>query len=283
MTRGRAGSRRTRTSSSRPRLILGGIALAGVLLIAATVLSILMQPPPTDDPAPVSVRAQPLFPDLSVQPIGEINAGVDTATGRRVLNFGVMLTNLGAGEFRLRAQRSHLLSDDWRVIQLVSEEGGGYTETRTSATLVLGGDGHDHWHIRDVESHQVETPDGQVVGRVQKAGFCFFDTTHVAPELPDSPPQKVHRAAECGGRFDTRTGMGLSVGWGDDYPWHLIGQAVDITDLPDGTYRVRAVVDAYGWFDELDETNNEVWSDIQLSTGPDGLPVVRVLGTSPGT
>ena len=58
--------------------------------------------------------------------------------------------------------------------------------------------------------------------------------------------------------------MGLSVGWGDEYPWHLFEQEIDIS-FPEGRYRLRATADPFGWFDELDEANNEVVVDIQLS------------------
>jgi hypothetical protein len=261
-------------------VVVGAAVLVSLAIVAGVAVSALVRAPAESGHQPLAERVSPLLPDLTVNPIGEINAGVEVNGTRRFLNFGVMLVNIGDGDFHLRARRSHPLSDDWRVVQLVAESGGGHTETQTAATMVPGGDGHDHWHIRDVESHQVEAPDGTVVGRVAKEGFCFFDTDHVLPELSGSPPAKVYRSAECGGRLDTTAGMGLSVGWGDDYPWHLLGQSVDITNLPDGEYRVRAVVDPFGWFDELDETNNEVWTDIAISTNTDGLPVVEVLRTS---
>ena len=69
--------------------------------------------------------------------------------------------------------------------------------------------------------------------------------------------------------------MGLSVGWGDEYPWHLFEQEIDITDLQ-GRYRLRATADPFDWFDELDETNNEVVVDIQLEFEGE-QPVVTVL------
>jgi len=75
--------------------------------------------------------------------------------------------------------------------------------------------------------------------------------------------------------------MGLSIGWGDEYPWHLLDQQIDITGLPDGRYRLRAIADPFHWFDELDETNNEVWTDIELSLDGD-MPVVKIIGSSTG-
>ena len=34
--------------------------------------------------------------------------------------------------------------------------------------------------------------------------------------------------------------MGISVGWGDEYEYYLAWQWVDITNVPAGTYTVRA-------------------------------------------
>ena len=86
----------------------------------------------------------------------------------------------------------------------------------------------------------------------------------------------MYASEDCGGQFDSANLMGLSVGWGDEYPWHLFEQEIDITDLPEGRYRLRATADPFDWFDELDETNNEVVVDIQLEFEGE-QPVVTVL------
>lgn len=255
--------------------------LGVVVLVAAGAALVALGNVGPQDPAPLAQRVDPRLPDLSIAPLSELTPALRD-DGRRFLRFGVTIVNVGEGDFRLRAGRSHVLADDWRVVQLVPEAGGGYTEHPTPATLVYGGDGHGHWHVREVEAHRVETPDGTVVGEVVKGGFCFFDTTSFAPSLPGAAPAKVYRSEGCGGQLDTRSTMGLSIGWGDEYPWHLLDQQIDVTDLPDGRYRVRAIADPFGWFDELDETNNEAWTDIELYES-DGLPAIRILGSSDGS
>jgi hypothetical protein len=69
--------------------------------------------------------------------------------------------------------------------------------------------------------------------------------------------------------------MGLSVGWGDVYQWSLPGQYIDITDLPPGTYRLRAVADPSHWFVEQDNTRNDTWLDLAIAG-----QVVRILNRS---
>jgi len=229
------------------------------------------------DPPPLPARVDPLLPDLTIAPITEIFGGVNEDE-TRTLRFGVAIANIGAGDFVLRARRSNLITDDWHVVQRIPEASGGFTEVPTDATLVWGGDGHDHWHIREVESHTIETLDGEVLGRVVKNGFCFFDTDQLHPDLPGAPAAATYHSPGCGGRLDSTVRMGLSVGWGDDYPWHLFEQEIPITNLPEGVvYRVRAAADPFGWFDELDESNNEFTMEITWHI-QDGAPYVEVVG-----
>jgi lysyl oxidase len=261
-----------RRRSGAMRLVL----VAGVALVAVVAVgyALLLSTAPPADPPPLAAPIDPKLPDLTVGPLSEITGALKD-DGTRSVRFGVMIVNQGEGDFLLRARRSNALADDWQVTQRIADE-GGYTERPSPATLVYGGDGHDHWHIKEVERHVIEDLDGNVLGSVVKSGFCFFDTDAVSPDLPGAPAAKVYSSEDCGGRFDSANLMGLSVGWGDEYPWHLFEQEIDITDLPEGRYRLRATADPYGWFDELDETNNEVVVDIQLEFEGE-QPVVTVL------
>jgi hypothetical protein len=119
--------------------------------------------------------------------------------------------------------------------------------------------------------HQIEWPDGKVLGRLVKQGFCFLDTDPYQPDLPGAPVHAAWGASGCASTLDTRVRMGLSVGWGDTYPWYLIDERIDVTDLPDGVYRLREIADPNNAFEELDETNNETWADIELTTLPSGV------------
>ena len=62
--------------------------------------------------------------------------------------------------------------------------------------------------------------------------------------------------------------MGVSKNWGDTYPYTFKFQWVDITDLPNGDYRLRVIADpadvAGGLFIESDETNNVGWAKIRI-------------------
>jgi hypothetical protein len=256
------------------------VAIVAIAVLAVGVVGygLLTSGPADDGPPPLAARVHPLLPDLSVAPFNIVTGSLSDE-GRKSLRFGVTIINVGEGDFLLRARRSNFLASDWSVTQRIEEQGGGYTEKLSSATLVYGGDGHDHWHIPEVESHRLETPDGKVLGEVVKNGFCFFDTNVVTPSVAGAPSNPVYEPRDCGKPLDSHVRMGLSVGWGDEYPWHLFQQEIDITNVPPGRYRLTATADPFGWFDELDESNNVVWSDIDLFE-EDGVPAVRILDSS---
>ena len=147
--------------------------------------------------------------------------------------------------------------------------------------MIWGGDGHNHWHVREIETHWLETLDGsEAIGTIVKPGFCFFDTSEHDRALPGAPERAVWSATECGSRDDTSVVMGLSVGWGDTYEWHLFDQHIDVTDIEPGRYRIRAVADPQDWFMESDETNNESWTVVEFALDTDGLPYVEVVEES---
>lgn len=233
-----------------------------------------------DAPGRVVARADPLLPDLVMGPIEDIAVGT-TDTGQQRLRFAASIANIGAGPFLARAQRPWIGGEDWTVEQWFVEQAGGYSVISTGATLIYGGDGHGHWHVKQVEVHQLETLDGTVLGRLVKQGFCFFDTDPYDAAAPGAPTRAHWGARGCAGGLDTRVRMGLSVGWADKYPWHLLDERIDVTSVPDGTYRIREIADPNGDFRESDETNNETWVEIALKTLPDGLRDARVVRHGP--
>jgi hypothetical protein len=226
------------------------LALAAVSLLATVV-------PPT----PVSAASDRL-PDLKSARITDLRI-VRTSSGRRLLRFTSMMWNRGAGPFELLSNRPNR-STPWDVDQIIYDSGGGHRRVETPAALKFAGDGHDHWHVKRMMSYHLWGGGGTLHDR--KIGFCFFDTNLLRPELPRSPSHVVYRQSRCGGRTALRTRTGLSVGWGDKYPWNFAYQWIDITGMPGGTYTLRAVVDLYGYFEESTETNNCAWARIRFKS-----------------
>ncbi len=255
-----------------------------MLWIAALVLAVgyAFFPTGAGEPAGrVDAAVEPLRPDLSMAPVDVCCIGV-TDTGEWILRFGATIVNVGEGDLVVRAQRRSRLGS-WALRQHILDGAGGYTVSEPEdGELIWGGDGHDHWHVAAVETHWLETLDGsQVIGSVIKPGFCFFDTTEHDLALERAPGAPAWGESSCGSRLDTSLLMGLSVGWGDTYAWHLFDQNIDVTGLEPGRYRIRAVADPQDWFVELDETNNETWTVIDVALDDGGLPVVTIVEEAP--
>jgi hypothetical protein len=194
-----------------------------------------------------------------------------TSSGRRLLRFTSQMVNFGKGPMELRSTRA-TTSSPWTVKQRIYDTAGGSRDVTTDATLAYAGDGHDHWHVRRLMTYHLWGLKGTY--RDAKIGFCFFDTTPRDLAMPGSPNSRVYRESTCGVRRSLNSKTGLSVGWGDTYPWDFAYQWVDITGLPGGTYTLRTVVDLYGSFLETSETNNCTWTKVRFNSTGSSVSVV---------
>jgi hypothetical protein len=220
----------------------------------------------TGPPAPpLSAPVEPLWPDMGMAPLSSLLIGEDDS-GRVFLRFSATLVNVGSGPLLVAAHRDFPFTDDWKVVQRVEDATGGYSERAMNARLIFGGDGHDHWHVVGAEAHQLETLDGNIVGGLVKSGFCFFDNVDYRTTLAGAPAAPAHDSLGCGHRFDRDVTMGISVGWGDEYQWYLLDQTIEITGVPDGRYRLRAIADPANLIEESDESNNDTWTVIDIRT-----------------
>ena len=59
-------------------------------------------------------------------------------------------------------------------VQIVYNDGGSFRRVATDARLRYAGDGHNHWHVRDMMTYHLWGSRGTL--RDKKIGFCFFDT-----------------------------------------------------------------------------------------------------------
>ena len=212
-------------------------------------------------PPPRVAAATDKLPDLRAASIHDLRIQT-TASGRRLLRFTGLFWNGGAGPFETRAARTST-GAPWDVDQIVYDTAGGSRRIQTNAELRYAGDGHDHWHVRHVLSYHLWGPKGTLADA--KIGFCFFDTNLIDGDLPGSPAGSVYHESSCGSKGSLSTRNGISVGWGDKYPWNFAYQWIDISGVAGGTYTLRTAVDLYHEFTETTRANDCAWARISFT------------------
>jgi putative cell wall-binding protein len=234
--------------SFRPASI---VRVAVALAILATTLGI--------RPA---MAATDRLPDLRMAKLSTFYT--EASGGERRLRFTTIMTNEGAGPLEVRGTRANLGEAHHRTRQAIYDTAGGVRLVDSRALTEYAVDGHDHWHIQGVMLYQLWSADG-VVRRGTKVGFCFLDSRRYNLALPGAPQSQVYPERLCGDRGDLSNRMGLSVGWGDEYPANFAYQWIDITTLPPGDYTVQARADEQNWYVESSETNNCAYARVRIA------------------
>jgi hypothetical protein len=197
--------------------------------------------------------------------LANIQLDLTSSPGRRLLRFTTVIVNVGVGAFELTGQRPDSTTSTMTVTQRIYNASGGFRDLATSASMSYAGDGHNHWHVRDLESYTLyRKSDGAKVGTGAKHGFCFSDNVAYRLTLPGAPASA--RYAGCGTATSLSVTVGLSVGWGDRYGNNLVDQYIDVTGLKAGRYRLNATADASHRFTELGTTNNFTWVDLKITS-----------------
>lgn len=212
-------------------------------------------------------------------PLTELGGAEVEGGGRQQLFFSASIANVGLGPFRIHAVRGDERGA-WRISQRFLEPDGTTTELEVPGTMVWGGHGHNHWHVRVGASYELHAARGEIVRTLEKVGYCFFDQKPFDLGLEGAPRVPVYPRDTCSERSALTIDMGLSPGWEDPYTWALPDQRLEISGLPDGLYRLVARADPGGWFRETNEENNLVWVEFSLRTSV-SPPSVRVLRRSP--
>jgi Lysyl oxidase len=223
-----------------------------------------------------AVAAVDRVPDLGVAQLRDLTVE-SQSNGTKLLRYTTILANVGAGPFELRASRPNT-SSDFTAAQRIYDTAGGYRDVPLpNAKMVwaanpagFAGDGHNHWHVVDLEKGDLTRLDNGVVhvGSLAKHGFCFYDNVAFRLSLPGAAQNAAYTTGNsCAGGNPSSTEilMGLSVGWGDAYYWNTLWQWVDITGLGNGRYRLDASINASGLgLVESNPSNDNSWAEFTL-------------------
>lgn len=214
------------------------------------------------------------LPDLRMAKLYNVQIRT-TSTGRKKLRFGTIVYNVGDGplEVRGRARSGREMGEIYQWI--ADDQGGGREVLNPRARMFYSGDGHNHWHVQGFIHMQLWRKGSPATTRkLKKIGFCLVDLRQWSKPLPNTPAVRAYPGSVCGVQ-STQTigpptrdkGMGISVGWGDDYEPQFTHQAIDITGLPKGTYRLCATANASWLWAEKgnNHANNYFWYDLSLN------------------
>lgn len=253
------------------RTMLGSAILYGVLLSLA---------------GPAFAQDQPgdRLPNLVALPASEISVFKYPAPSEKVeLRFASTSWNTGAGPFELRAGASQT-AGTFDAKQIIYDVNGGFREV-VVGTFDLN-DGHQHIHFDGYANYILRRPSTNQQRNSQKTSFCIMDTSKVDGRLPGAPKKPVYTV--CG--FEMQ---GMSIGWGDRYGPALPGQAIDLTNLPDGLYELTLIFNPQNRIVESNIADNAacVLLDISVSAltvqsrGACGTPSggVTITGISPSS
>ena len=218
------------------------------------------------------------LPDQAMTNLRSFRVDTTTIPGHTLLRFTTESVNIGAGPFELRGSRPNTSTPTMSVVQRIYDDSGGFRSVSVPSFMFWAGDGHNHWHVNDFISAELErTDNGVKVGNFAKQGFCLSDSNAFNVSLPGAPNSKVYKGCVQGGQTSLAAKIGTSVGWGDRYGYTLAFQWIDITGLTPGRYKLIGTVDAQNYYLESDETNNTTWTILQLN----GNNTVNVIQRGP--
>jgi hypothetical protein len=257
---------------SKPQSRYPRVPLLLVTLVSAVVLSTVL--PVGSVPTSAHRMADDLLPDLRMAKLEDLK--IQVTSGRHLLRFTTIIVNVGDGPLEVHGYRPNTSTALMSTVQRIYDSTGGYRDVPTPAVMYFAGDGHYHWHVGYLETYQLKLLDNpDVIGTGAKHGFCFFDNVDYNLDLPGAPQSVQYRREGCGNAGSLQVEEGLSVSWGDAYRSNLPDQYIDITGLPDGSYRLRAIADATHWFEEINQNNNSTWVDLKFSGSGTKVEVLR--------
>jgi hypothetical protein len=213
--------------------------------------------------------ADALLPDLAMLQPNDFNL-VFQSGGVRLLRFSTSIVNLGPGRFDVYGSEPDP-TDSTKLTKVTQrlEQDGAWVEHPTAATMFYAGDGHNHWHVFGLQDWKLafQATPNDTIATAAKTGFCFWDNVNLS-----NAPRYYTGSTECHQQLDGTVPMGLSVDWGDKYPWNIAFQYIDVSAFPYGNYCLSLTADPRAEFIEASTDNNSVRTLIAIQ--PDGVTVL---------
>jgi Lysyl oxidase/WD40-like Beta Propeller Repeat len=225
-----------------------------------------------------SPRPLELLPDLDQQPPTDLE--VRSESGRHRLWFTAATDNVGIGPLIVSGDRVGITMRALQRVRL--SDRGTRAYPRVGYWRYHHSPDHSHWHLLYYQRYELRTPNGRVVVRDRKSGFCLGDRYGIAPGRVVNRVARPVFTAFCGLHEPNASTVdgGTSVGFSDRYHSGLDGQNVDLAGVRPGIYTLVHRTNTQLLIRELRYTNNAASVAIRI-TRPNGRPAVRVLRVCP--
>lgn len=199
-----------------------------------------------------------LLPDLQTLPPSDLRMQVNSATGQKQLRFTNSIMNSGPGALELQGAfnaatgrttvTQHVFTSDGSLEELVAGE-------------FIFHPGHDHWHLENFARYEIRSlsPEGNlgnVVAYSDKISYCLRDDSRAENLDLSTRPAYTNCSQEV---------QGISAGWVDIYRYHLQGQDIAITGIPDGVYALHSIVNPGELLLEVNDSNNAATVYFQIT------------------
>ena len=227
---------------------------------------------PTAPAAPNPARDT--LPDIV--PLPAYAMGIATIDGRDLLRFSANTWNRGPGPLVIKGYR--IPGTETMNAYQVFYRNGLPVGSALIGQMVFDHDvGHNHWHFKDFTSYDMTDASRRVVATSGKESWCLAPTDVIDLTVTGAAfrPESTGLASSCGGVDAQSLAEVLPVGWGDTYIQSVAGQAIDVTDVPNGRYYVRVTVNPNRKLREASTANNVAYRLVILG-GTRGLRTVRV-------
>jgi hypothetical protein len=222
----------------------------------------------------------PHLPDLVTVAPSSVRLVTTKGSPIRRLFFANTIGNIGDGPLELRAENNATLGTTDAIQEIYthgSTAGKGPQPPPQQMILVSSSlvgtfvfhPAHNHWHMADFARYELRAinPDGStgpVVAVTDKYSFCMIDTGVIDASLTHYNMGLTHACGQS-------ARQGIRVGRSDTYAATLPDQYIDITTVPNGTYRLVSVADpnsaehASGQLIERNDANNAAWVDVVIT------------------
>lgn len=197
-------------------------------------------------------------PNIEAMPAEDVQIELDGTD--KLLRFSTLSWNSGAGPVEIEGGEI-VGSDKQKVYQNIYNSNGTVTQYYVGDFVYHPEHNHVHFEgYADYILQPVNAP-GASERYGQKTSFCLMDTDRINHKLDGAPKRPVYNSCSS-------TVQGISVGWGDKYGYQLAGQEIDVTDLPDGDYRLVIDINPQGRLIEsnYDDNMSEVLIRIEGNT-----------------